>query len=194
MKTMRNNSAVLLLPLLSTLLFASCLSLPPGSAFRPDPVEQWSTEGVQRIAVLPFEVIGNSDLERQTAENLRMLAAAVFYRTGRFTIVDTPDQADAVFRGELIDILQEQRSRRRSDGTSDWGYEISIVFSYRLIRTSDNSIVGESSIHHIHWNTFPHTGGHPLPNYTADRCQSLMVFRLYQDLGHEPPRGQAHRR
>jgi len=126
-----NNNSPALLSLSFALLLFSCVSTPK------QPL--WDFEGIQRVAVMPFEIIGQSELERETAKELYRTAQYLFQRVDHFIIVDTADQADAVFRGEVIDSVREEDAYR-------------IIISYSLKRTSDGSIVGENAMYF--WSSY----------------------------------------
>jgi len=130
MKTNKNNTYVVLLMFFIALLLFDCASTPK------QPL--WDFEGIQRVAIIPFGVMGQSDLERETAKYLYSNAQVLFQRTGRIIIVDTEDQADAIFRDELIDSVSE---RHGSDSYHK------IIISYSLMRTSDGSIIGENTVY-----------------------------------------------
>jgi len=149
MKT--NNILPKLFSLFIALLLFACASTPK----TPD-APLWDTQGIQRVAVMPFEVIGQSEFEHRVAIEIRSAALECFQETGRFIIVETIDQADAILRGEIIDIMARSSAHTRvySDtGVREAvpGYDRTIIFSYSLTRTSDNSIVGENSVYDNAW-------------------------------------------
>ena len=186
MKTMKTNMAALVLPLLIMLLLASCLTLPGTQASS----EPWPTGGIQSIAIMPFEVIGNSNRERDAAERIPSLIAAVLNETGgRFIVADSPDQADAVFRGELIDVYQgDGPSTRRPDGSMERIYYMSYIYAYRLVR-NDGSIVGERSEEYTSQATDrSFERGRPSENWARFNGEQRMVQRLFDDLGHQQRR------
>ena len=133
MRTMKKNIYSRFFALLVALPLVACVS----TQKTPEP-PLWDTQGIQRIAVMPFDVIGQSELEREAAKGLYTTAKASF-PSDRFIIVDTANQADAVFRGELIDYV---RHRYAED------YEKIVIISYSLTRTSDGSFVGENTIYY----------------------------------------------
>ena len=174
MKT--NNNLSKLFSLSIALLLVACASTPntPNKLL-------WDTEGIQRVAVMPFEVIGQSDLEREAGKRLYSMVKARFLETGRFIIVDTVAQADAVFRGELIDIMREPRIALTPPTD---GYDIAYVISYCLTRTSDGSIVGENAVYRTTWVMASTVGS--IDEDATFACLYQVNDRLRQDLGLPP--------
>ena len=130
MKTSKNYISIVLLTFFIAPLLFACASTPK------QPL--WDTQGIQRVFIMPFDVIGQSEGERERAKTNHTLTQDLFQRSGRFIIVDTADQADAIFRGELIDSARLRYA--------DQSYYTEIV-SYSLTRTSDGSIVGENAVY-----------------------------------------------
>ena len=154
MKTRKNNIYVVLLMFFIAQLFITCASTPK------QPL--WDIQEIQRVVIMPFEVFGQSDLERKTAKELHSGATECF--TGdRFIIVDRVDQADAIFKGELIDYVGQRAGEN---------YNSKIIISYSLVRTSDGSIVGENTVYYTN-----------LPGSSSIGPIRLLQRHLSQELG-----------
>jgi len=132
MRTTKNNISATFFTLLVALPLGACVSTPK----TPEP-PLWDTQGIQRIAVMPFEVIGDSELERDGAKQLTLTVIQHLNEIGRFVIVDSVDQADAIFRGEIIDYVVKRWSGNRAV----------VIINYSLTRTSDGSLVGENAVY-----------------------------------------------
>ena len=165
-----------LLLLLLTLLLVSCVTT------SSQQIEPWNIQGIQYIAIMPFELIGHSNLELQTAERLHSITLRCFQEAG-FIIVEDVYAADAVFSGELIDIMSEQQYVS-SQGTAYLRYSMTMIYNYNLIRTSDNSIIGKHSAHETRTHSFflSNTQIPDREQWTMNHATVLLNVRLRQEL------------
>ena len=127
--------------------FVNCVSTSTSTLKLPQ-WQLWSIQGIKSVAVMPFEVIGNSDLEREAVKELHVKVKDCFINRG-FTIVDKANDADAVFRGLLIDIDNYHSGRSETEYYEKIPYyfDVAYIIIYSLTRTDDNSIAGENSVY-----------------------------------------------
>jgi TolB-like protein len=125
-----------------------------------------NTLGIQRLAVMPFTVGGNSSLHRQTANWLTNEALLRIQGTNHFTLVSASEiervrtangnietLADALFSGQVLHIGAEDSSQQASykDKEGNTIYytiytrEVQLAYNYSLTRTRDGSIIGPVS-------------------------------------------------
>jgi TolB-like protein len=122
-----------------------------------------NTLGIQRIAIMPFQTVNNSALQRQAAVFLTNESFSRIQATNNFTMINSSviEQAqrnnsnievlaDALFSGQILSLNEKtetkQDIRRDKDGKqvtyTYYQREVALSFNYRLTRTRDGSMIG----------------------------------------------------
>lgn len=122
-----------------------------------------NTAGINRIAVMPFEVGDSSPLQQEAARLLTAEAGAKIQGANRFVLVDAADiqarqnrgesldpYVDALFIGQIITLYTgdtaRQEERYDKDGkvyhVTVYDREVTMSFTYNFRRVRDGSLVG----------------------------------------------------
>ncbi|MDR0448801.1 MAG: hypothetical protein LBH07_09055, partial [Treponema sp.] len=122
-----------------------------------------NTAGIRRIAIMPFETSSNTSLQRDLAQFITATAITKIKATQHFTLVDHSeilrlqrngeniyDHVDALFTGQIVSMrtndsshIEEKKDPKTEKITEVIIYdrEVELIFSYRLIRSRDGSII-----------------------------------------------------
>jgi TolB-like protein len=142
------------------LIFAGCGTT---VSFQVQRAPEMDTAGIKRIAIMPFESVSNNNLQRTTAQYITATATSKIRAANYFTLVDhreierlqrnnerIENYVDALFTGQIVSLRTNDSSRieKRKDPKTEavvevvvYEREVELVFSYRLIRARDGSII-----------------------------------------------------
>jgi hypothetical protein len=121
-----------------------------------------NTSGINRLAIMPFTSMQGGSAN-QVAGALTGKAVEVIQSTGKFTLVDAAEVkrrqnakenlanfVDGLFTGEVTNIESKDTSEyhpatKYSEAYTSYNREVTLNFTYRLVRTRDGSLAGQIS-------------------------------------------------
>ena len=153
--------AVLALAVLAILVFTGCATR---IELRVQRTPALNTLGIQRIAIMPFEIGFRSNVYRNAAQHATLTAISRIQATNHFTLVSSTaiddarrrgesieNYVDALFTGQILSIEEKMSTREGQYKDSKTGEiikyidfirEVDVEFSYSLVRARDGSLLG----------------------------------------------------
>lgn len=149
-------SSIRLCGLIALFAVAGCATSVPIQVQR---LPAMNTQGIQKLAIMPFTTTDSSSLQRQAAALLSSESFARIQALEYFTIIDANQRnfqslADAIFNGKVVAVTVKDTSTPGSRKTTDkdgketvinyvdYYREVAIAYSYSITRTKDGSLIG----------------------------------------------------
>lgn len=140
--------------------FFSCATSSGLSMSKKTP--KWNTEGISVIAVLPFEVSENTEMQKLASDLLKLQAISQIQSTNRFNIINPSDtnrfdtnlDYDAFFSGKIDNLTVKDTTVTETQTDQINGAEtnylileriVKITFTYSLT-SKDGTVIGTKTI------------------------------------------------